>query len=40
MYHGVPLVAVGIFADQVDNAAIIDDIGVAYKLDKSDLNIF
>ena len=38
IYYGVPMIVSGIFADQVDNAAIIDDIGVAYKLDKSDLN--
>ena len=38
MYHGVPLVAVGIFADQVDNAAIVEDLGIAVRLDKDALN--
>jgi len=37
IYYGVPLVATGIFADQVDNAAIVEDIGVAVRLDKSEL---
>ena len=38
IYYGVPLVASGIFADQVDNAAIVEDIGVAIKIDKSELS--
>ncbi len=37
IYYGVPMLAVGIFADQVDNAAYVQDLGVAYRLDKSDL---
>ena len=37
VYFGVPMIAVGIFADQVDNAAIVEDLGVAYRLTKEDL---
>ena len=32
------MVAVGIFADQIDNAALVDDLGVAFRLLKDELN--
>lgn len=38
IYYGVPMIAVGIFADQVDNAAFVEDFGVAVRLSKDDLD--
>lgn len=38
VYYGVPIVAVGIFADQIDNAAMIEDRGLGVRLFKSQLS--
>lgn len=38
VYYGVPLLAVGIFADQVDNAAMVEELGVAKRIQKTQLS--
>ena len=37
IFHGVPIVAIAIFMDQIDNAAFIVDKGLGVSIDKKKL---